>query len=133
MKNSKGYATMFVTGEFLLVMAESDGTGLDKDLYVSATGYVNEISEFPYSNNTKKALKLRIDFDGISIGESVLWPDYDTGELIYDREIKKGSIVTVFFRKKMNRKDMNIQEIVLESIPKKKKLTSKKNEDKVEE
>ena len=133
MKSSKGYPTMFVTGEFLLVMAESDGNALDKDLYVSACGYVNEISEFSYSNNTKKALKLRIDFDGISIGESVLWPDYDTGELIYDREIKKGSIVTVFFRKKMGRKEMNIQEIVLESAPKKKKLTSDKKEDKVEE
>lgn len=119
--NSRNIPTMFVNSEFLLQLAESDGMSLEKDVYVAATGYVNEISEFSYSGNTKKALKLILDFDGISLGELAMWPDYNTGELIYDRNTKKGCIITVIFRKRKDRKEMNIQEFILESTPKIKK------------
>lgn len=130
--NSRGIPTMLVNSDLLLKIAELDGQGLEKDIYVAATGYINEISEFSYSNNTKKALKLNLDFDGISLGELVQWPSFDTGELQYDQNTKKGSIITVFFRKRVGRKEMNIQEFVLESYPKtKKSLTQAKKDAKV--
>lgn len=119
--NSRKIPTLLVSPEFLLQLHENDGMSLDKDVYVAATGYVNEIGEFTYSNGTKKALKLNLDFDGISLGEMVMWPDFNTGELIYDKDTKKGSILTVFFRKRKDRKEMNIQEFILESSAKKKK------------
>ena len=126
--NSRGISTPLISSEMLLAVAESDGMALKKDFYLAATGYINEISEFPYSNNTKKALKLNLDFDGISLGEMVQWPDYNSGDLVYDQDTKKGSIVTVFFRKKMGKKEMSIQEFVLEATPKKKKVLTEKDD-----
>jgi len=119
--NSRNIPTPLVSGEIVMGINDNDGIDLESDIYIAATGYVNEIKEFPYSDNTKKGLKLNLDFDGISIGEVVMWPDYNTGELNYDRDTVKGSIVTVFFRKRVGKKDMNIQEFVLEAVPKKKK------------
>jgi intein/homing endonuclease len=117
MLNSRKIPTLFINSEFLLQLSETDGNNIDKDLYVAATGYVNEIKEFTYSNDTKKALKLNLDFDGISLGEVVQWPSFDSGELKYDKDTKKGSIVTVFFRKKVGKKELNVQEFILESTP----------------
>jgi len=59
-------------------------------------------------------LKIILDEDGY-VSEKVLWPDYESGELIYPETLKKNSIATVFFRKKAGRKDMSIQSIFVET------------------
>lgn len=88
----------------------------EKDVYVAATCYIIECKEFSYSKGTKRALKLIVDCGGGSISEKVLWPDYNSGELIYPKELTKGKIATLFFRKRAGKgAGMNITQIVVES------------------
>lgn len=114
--SSRGYDTALIGGERLKRLDEMSGEILQKDIYVASTCFVVKAEEFSYpkKNPTKRALKLILDSDGF-VKEYVLWPDYNSGELIYPQELKKGRIVTVFFRKKMGRQDMNIMSTVVES------------------
>lgn len=77
-------------------------------------GYVVESSEFTYSKGSKKALKLVIDSSGY-LSEKVIWPDYDTGELVYDKCLKKGAIVYFLYNKKPNKPYTNIIETFIEA------------------
>jgi hypothetical protein len=81
---------------------------------VAATCYVVKAEEFSYSKNTKRALKMILDCDGY-VSEKVLWPEYESGQLVYPSELKKGAIVTIFFRKRAGKKDMAIQGCVVEN------------------
>jgi len=102
------------------------GSSVSKDWYIAATCYVIECKEFSYSKGTKRALKLTLDFGNGFITEKVLWPDYESGELIYSSELKKGKIVTVFLRKKANKNgEMNITQIVVESEKKELDISDK--------
>jgi Helix-hairpin-helix motif len=114
--NSRGYDTLLISGEQLKRLDELAGEDVRKDVYVAATCFVVKAEEFSYpkKNPTKRALKIILDADGY-VSEKVLWPDYETGELMYPEEFKKGSIATVFFRKKMGRKDMSITQMVVET------------------
>ena len=88
----------------------------DKDVYVAATCYIIECKEFSYSKGTKRALKLIVDCGGGSISEKVLWPDYNTSELIYPKELKKGCLATLFMKKRAgSNKPMSISSIVVEA------------------
>lgn len=88
----------------------------EKDIYVAATCYIIECKEFSYQKGTKRALKLVVDCGSGSISEKVLWPDYNTGDLIYPKELKKGSLCTIFFRKRAGKGlGMNITQIVWEA------------------
>lgn len=113
--SSRGYDTILINGEQLKRLDELAGEVLEKDMYVASTCFVVKVEEFSYpkKNPTKRALKLILDADGF-VKEYVLWPDYESGELRYPVELKRGKIVTVFFRKKVGRKDMNISGIVVE-------------------
>lgn len=115
--SKRGIDTILINGERLKKLDEMEGESLKKDIYVAATCFVIKAEEFsfPKKNPTKRALKLTLDSDGHTLSEKVLWPDYDTGNLIYPKELKKGCIVTAFFRKKVNKKEMNITDIVVES------------------
>lgn len=108
------YPTPLINGERLERLDNTPGEKIMKDIYVAATCYVLEMEIFSYQKGTKNALKLFLDADGY-VSEKVLWPDYDSGQLMYPESLKKGSIVTVFFRKKVGKKDMSIQSIVVES------------------
>lgn len=108
-----GHETPLINGDRLQRLDETDGDKVLKDIYVAATCYVVEVKEFSYAKNTKRALKMILDADGY-VSEKVLWPDYDSGELKYPEGLKKGSIATVFFRKKPGKKDMAVRSIVLE-------------------
>lgn len=111
-----GYSTRLVDGERLRRLDEMPGELVNKDIYVAATCFVVEASEFSYpkANPTKRALKLVIDSDGYT-SEKVLWPDYDSGQLTYSPELKKGCIATFFLRKRIGKKDMSITNIVVET------------------
>lgn len=113
-KSRQGYRTMLLNGEKLRRLDELDGLMVEEDIYVAATCFVLEAKEFAYAKNTKKALKLMLDADGY-VSEKVLWPEYESGNLVYPSTLKKGAIVTVFFRKKVGRKDMSITNIVVET------------------
>lgn len=114
--SARGYDTLLISGESLQRLDEITGETLEKDIYVAATCYVIKAEEFsfPKKNPTKRALKMVLDADGY-VSEKVLWPDYETGQLIYPPELKKGAIVTVFFRKRVNKKDLSIQSVVVEA------------------
>lgn len=110
----RGFETLLINGEQLQKLDEISGETVDSDIYVASTCFIVKVEEFAYSKNTKRALKMIIDSDGY-VSEKVLWPDYETGQLIYPPEMKKGCIATIFFRKRPNKKDMAIQGIVVES------------------
>lgn len=111
--SKNGYRTLLLTGEKLQRLDELEGSSVDEDIYVAATCFVSGAKEFVYSKNTKKALKMTLDADGY-VSEKVLWPEYDSGKLVYPSTLKKGAIATVFFRKKIGRKDMSVMNIVVE-------------------
>jgi DNA polymerase III alpha subunit len=114
--NQRGYDTLLINGERLKRLDELAGESVEKDIYVAATCFIVKAEEFSYpkKNPTKRALKIILDADGY-VSEKVLWPDYESGELLYPKEFKKGAIATVFFRKKAGRKDMNITYLVVET------------------
>lgn len=114
--NQRGYDTLLINGERLKRLDEMEGEALQKDMYVAATCFIVKVEEFSYpkKNPTKRALKVIADADGF-VREYVLWPDYETQELNYPKELKKGVIATLFFRKKVGRKDMNLNQVVVES------------------
>ncbi len=116
-KNVKGYNTVLLDGEALRKLDELDGNLLKEDVYFAATSYVIDMKEFSYpkKNPTKKALKLILSTDNY-LSEKVLWPDYTTSELKYPKELKKGVIASFFYKKRVNKKDVNILEIVVESF-----------------
>lgn len=114
--STNGYETFLVDGRNLQRLDSVPGENVQNDVYVASTCFVIEAKEFSYpkKNPTKKALKLILDSDGY-ISEKVLWPDYNTGQLNYPKELKKGAIATFFFRKRRGRKDINIMEVKIES------------------
>lgn len=111
--SKNGYRTLLLNGEKLRRLDELEGTKVDEDIYVAATCFVLEAKEFAYAKNTKRALKMILDADGY-VSEKVLWPEYESGNLVYPSTLKKGAIATVFFRKKVGRKDMSIMNVVVE-------------------
>jgi DNA polymerase III alpha subunit len=112
--NAKGYKTMLIGGDKMQRLDEHSGEGLEKDIYIAATCFVIQAKPFSFSGGTKQALKLVLDADGY-VSEKVLWPEYDTGKLEYPETLKKGAIATVFFRKRVGKKDMSIMSVVVET------------------
>lgn len=113
-KGPRGYPTPLINGDQLQRLDEIPGESINKDIYVAVTAYIVKVEEFAYSKNTKRALKIIADVDGY-VSEKVLWPDYETQQLMYPSGLKKGCIATIFFRKRIGKKDMAIQGIVVES------------------
>ena len=119
-KIGEGHHTMLINGEALHCLSEKECETMQKDMYVAATCYVIDTEEFSYpkKNPTKKALKLTLDADGF-VETYVLWPEYESGELVYPQELKKGVIATVFFRKRSGnqngRNDLSITGIAVET------------------
>lgn len=114
-KSANDYETLLINGAQLERLEQIPGEDVRKSIYVAVTCYIIEAKEFTYAKNTKKALKVVIDTGMGNTSEKVLWPNYDTGELIYDKSLKKGVLATLFLRKKEGRKDMSIMNIVVES------------------
>ena len=102
--NNRDKRSILIGGDQLERLDKMDGETLDRDIYIAATVYILSTSEFAFSKNTKRALKMSVDADGY-ISEKVLWPEYESGVLKYPPELKKGAIATLFLRKKMGRKD----------------------------
>lgn len=112
--SKNGHRTLLLDGDKLRYLDDIPGESVTQDRYVAATCFVIKAEEFSFAKGTKRALKLVLDADGY-ISEKVLWPQYETGILEYPVDLKKGSIVTVFFKKRAGKKDMNIMDIVVES------------------
>lgn len=110
-----GDEVLLITGEMLDRLNEMPGEAVPQDKLVAAVGFIVETRIFDYKKNTKQALKVVADFDGI-VKELVLWPDYFTSQLTYPAELKKGNICTLFLKKRANKSDAcSIQEIVIEA------------------
>lgn len=108
-------SVFLIDGNAVERLDKLDGTYVEKDIYVAATGYIVEAKEFDYQKGTKRALKMTVACDNY-ISEKVLWPDYDTGQLTYDENLKKGSIVTLFLRKRASKGgELNVTKIVVEA------------------
>jgi len=101
--------TPIFTGELLQAIDDRD---MKKDMYCCVPAYVMNVEEFTFQGD-KKALKLILDSSGY-ISEKVIWPDYNTGELIYDKKLKKGAIAWFFYAKKVDKKYNNITQTIIE-------------------
>jgi DNA polymerase III alpha subunit len=112
--NSKNYKSLLVSGDKLKRIDELDGDSLNKDLYIASTCFIVKAEEFSFQNGTKRALKLILDVDGY-VSEKVKWPSYDSGELEYPKELKRGVIATIFFKKRVGKKDVSMTDIFVES------------------
>lgn len=112
--NSRGYKTPLVDGLTLKRLIDLPGERVTEDKYVAATCFVVEAKEFSYSKGSKRALKLILDSDNM-VFESVLWPEYESGDLVYPNELTKGAICTFFIRKRAGKKDINIQNVIVET------------------
>lgn len=102
-----------VSGEHLQRL---DNTKVTHEVKFACASYVIESGEFTYAGGQKKALKLILDSSGY-ISEKVLWSDYNTGELIYPQELKKGSLVYIFYKRNVSNSGKyytNILDIIIE-------------------
>lgn len=108
-------SVFLVDGNAVERLDKLEGSQLEDDTYIAAMCYVVESKEFDYHKGTKRALKLILSCDNY-MSEKVLWPDYNTGKLEYDKNLVKGSIITAFFKKRVGKNDdMSIISIVVES------------------
>lgn len=98
--DARGTETPMVNGEQL---QRIDNLDVDEEIKVCCPAYVVSCEEFTFAGGTKKALKMILDSSGY-ISEKVLWADYDTGELIYPESLKKGAMIMLWYKRKMNSK-----------------------------
>lgn len=117
--NSRGMPTKFWSGDAVKRFDNIQQIG--SNVYFCAVGYIVDCKEFSFSKNTKKALKLVVDFDG-HVMEKVMWPDYETGKLSYPKDLKTGSIALLFMSRRATKQGADssspssISEIILESV-----------------
>ena len=105
---------LLINSDNLQRLDEMQAEFVTDDRYVAACGFVVEMKIFDYKDNTRQALKLTIDFDGL-LREYVMWPDFYTQQLHFPKDLAKGTICTFFLKKRKNKGDcMSIQEIVVE-------------------
>jgi len=109
--DERGRENKLVSGEYLQTVDSSDVDGYD---YFVTAGYVVNMEEFTYHGGAKKALKLIIDSSGY-ISEKVVWSDRETNELVYPKNLKKGSIAYFFYYKKEGKPYTNINNIIVEN------------------
>ena len=110
----RGFKTPLVDGETLKRIDDLPGDRVREDKYIASMCFVIEAKEFSYSKGTRRALKLILDSDGY-VSEKVLWPEYESGKLIYPDTLEKGAIATFFFRKKAGKDDMIVSGVTIES------------------
>lgn len=108
--DNKGYSVYFGGA---VALEKMDGMITDNYVNFCVPGYVIDAEEFSYSKNTRKAYKLIIDSSGY-ISEKVIWPDYDTGELIYPESLKKGCLALFFYQKRPGKDGTNIYHTLVE-------------------
>ncbi len=111
---STGKEVLLVSGEVLQRLNDMPGETVPEDKFVAACGFVVDTKVFDYKNNTRQALKIVLDCDSF-IHEYVMWPDYFTYELGAPKDLKKGNICTVFFKKRAGKDgDCSVIDIVVE-------------------
>jgi hypothetical protein len=108
-------STFLVDGNVIKRIDALESFQVEKDIYAAATCYIIEAKEFSYAKGAKTALKLTFDTGDGNIMEKVLWPDYNTLVLDYPAELKRGSICTLFLKKRQDKSgDMSVFSIVVE-------------------
>ena len=116
-KTQKGTFLVTPQGEYRLLNGEHlqsiDNHDVRQETYFCVPGYIMDTSEFTYQNGSRKALKMIIDSSGY-VSEKVLWPDYETGELLYSPDVKKGAIVYILYNKRPGKPYTNIRKIIIE-------------------
>jgi DNA polymerase III alpha subunit len=112
----KGSYLITTQGEMRLFKGEHlqklDSIDVNQEVLMCVPGYILDTSVFPYHGN-KQALKIIVDSSGY-VSEKIIWPDYDTGELKYDPDIKKGAIAYFLYGKKPNKPYTNIKKVIIE-------------------
>lgn len=114
-EDDKNHTVVLVPGD---VFQTLQGRIDDCDIGYATAAYVLEAKEFVYKG-TKRALKMQCDIDGFST-ELVLWPNYDTGELVYPDNLKNSATV-LFLYKKQGKEHGRITEMkIVDTLCKKK-------------
>ena len=106
-KNTYGERLPIFKGEYL---QKIDGIDVSRVVRFCTPAYIVDCSEFSWAKGSKKALKLTLDSSGY-MSEKVIWPDYETGVLSYNKEIKKGAVCLFFYYKKPGKPYTNIIDV----------------------
>jgi len=85
---------------------------LDKYADFCVVAYVIDSKEFSYQKGAKSALKMVLDINGF-MSEFVMWPDYNSGKLDYPKELKKGDVILAFMKKRPQKPDVSISQIII--------------------
>lgn len=75
------------------------------------------MKEFLFNKNESRALKMLVDTDGYE-REVVIWPDYNTKILSYPDNLKKGSVITLFYSRRIDKNKPYLNDIQVEFSPK---------------
>jgi DNA-directed DNA polymerase III PolC len=110
MMDRNGKDVRLVSGEHL---QHIDAVDVKAEAKFCVPGYVMKSEEFTYQGGAKKALKMIIDSSGY-ISEKVLWPDYNSGKLMYPEDLKEGCIAYFVYTKKPGKPYTNITDIYIE-------------------
>ena len=85
-------------------------------LAYACVGVVIQASEFSFGKGKGKAFKIQLDTDGY-IRDVIVWPDYNTGELHYNKRIVAGAVILCYFYRKHDKNKSKLCHIELEHSP----------------
>jgi len=88
-----------------------EGRVFENNTTLACVGYVVDAKEFTFKKDaTKKGLKILLDTDNY-LRELVMWPDYDSGKLVYPEGMGKGAIGVFFLNKRANKPDTSVSSL----------------------
>src|SRR5690606_1724791 len=94
-------------------VAQYEARVFEKFNMQACVGYVVEAKEFTVKKDaTKRGLLLVIDTDNY-LREMVMWPDYDTGKLVYPDGLAKGAVAIFYVAKRKGKADASVSAVTL--------------------
>lgn len=114
--NPKGKTNVLKNGEEMRELDSENFLMRQEYLYYACGGIVIDMKEFLFNKNESRALKMLVDTDGYE-REVVIWPDYNTKVLSYPENLKKGSVITLFYSRRSDRNRSYLNDIQVEFSP----------------
>lgn len=115
--NPRGKTNVLKNGDEMRELDNPDYLMRQESLYYACAGIVLDMKEFLFNKNESRALKMLVDTDGYE-REVVIWPDYNTKILSYPDNLKKGSVITLFYSRRIDKNKPYLNDIQVEFSPK---------------
>lgn len=116
LKNPRA-TSVLVDGDQMMELDQENCPINGERFYYACAGIVVTKNEFTFAGGASKALKMVVDTDGYQ-REVVLWPDYNTKELIIPDGLEEGAIAVFFYSRNSVKPKAYLNEILIEYKPK---------------